>query len=184
MAIPMLFVLATSTRALRGAAWLVAPGLMVLGLAVAVWWPILVYLRYGAPFDRFAWTLLAIGIGLPVLLVAYGWTIVRVYQAKWASDQTLLILQWWFVTALWWTMLLGTQGELAALLGLAPYALLVLLLFVIALLRRRRCRPPRTAPAPSDLRRPRKEFPTAARPHATVALDRERGADHRARFGE
>ena len=137
MAIPMLFVLATSTRALRGAAWLVAPGLMLLGLTVAVWWPILIYLRYRAPFDRFAWTLLATAIGLPVLLVAYGWTIVRVYQAKWASDQTLLILQWWFVTALWWTLLLGTQGEYAALLGLAPYALLVLLLFVIALLRRR-----------------------------------------------
>ena len=138
MAVPMLFVLATSARALRGAAWLVAPGLMVLGLAVAAWWPILVHLRYRAPFDRFAWTLLAIGIGLPVLLVAYGWAIARAYQAKWASDQTLLILQWWFVSALWWTMLLGTQGGLAALLGLAPYALLVLVLFVIALLRRRR----------------------------------------------
>ena len=137
MAIPMLFVLATSTRALRGAAWLVAPGLMLLGLAAAVWWPISTYLRYRLPFDRYTWTLLAIGIGLPILLVAYGWTIVRVYQAKWASDQTLLILQWWFVSALWWTMLLGTQGELAALLGLAPYLLLVSLLLVIAVLRRR-----------------------------------------------
>ena len=137
MAIPMLFVLATSTRALRGAAWLVAPGLMLLGLAAAVWWPISTYLRYRLPFDRYTWTLLAIGIGLPILLVAYGWTIVRAYQAKWASDQTLLILQWWFVSALWWTMLLGTQGELAALLGLAPYLLLVSLLLVIAVLRRR-----------------------------------------------
>ena len=184
MAIPVLFVLATSTRALRGAAWLVAPGLMVLGLTVAVWWPIVVYLRYGAPFDRFAWTLLGMGIGLPVLLVAYGWAIVRAYQQKWASDQTLLILQWWFVAALWWTMLLGTQGELAALLGMAPYALLVSLLFVVALLRRRPVGPPRTAVAPSDLRRPRQEFPTAARPHATVALDRERRADHRAGSGQ
>ena len=137
MAIPMLFVLATSTRALRGAAWLVAPGLMLVGLAVAVWWPISTYFRYRLPFDRYTWTLLAIGIGVPVLFVAYGWAIVRIYQAKWASDQTLLILQWWFVSALWWTMLLGTQGELAALLGLAPYALLVSLLLVIAVLRPR-----------------------------------------------
>ena len=137
MAVPVLFVLATSARALRGAAWLVAPGLMVLGLAVVAWWPILVYLYYRAPFDRYAWTLLAIGIGLPVLLVGYGWAVVRVYQAKWASDQTLLILQWWLVSALWWTMLLGTQGARAALLGLAPYVLLVLVLLVIALLRRR-----------------------------------------------
>ena len=136
MAVPMLFVLATSTRALRGAAWLIAPGLMLVGLAVAVWWPISTYLRYRLPFDRYTWTLLAIAIGVPVLFVAYGWTIVRVYQAKWASDQTLLILQWWFVTALWWTMLLGTQGELAALLGLAPYALLVSLLLVVAVFRR------------------------------------------------
>jgi hypothetical protein len=136
MAIPMLFVLATSTRALRGAAWLVAPGLMLLGLAAAAWWPISTYLRFRLPFDRYTWTLLAIAIGLPLLLLAYGWTIVRVYQAKWASDQTLLILQWWFVSALWWTMLLGTQGELAALLGLAPYLLLVGLLLVIAVTRR------------------------------------------------
>jgi hypothetical protein len=50
----------------------------------------------------------------------------------------LLILQWWFVSALWWTMLLGTQGELAALLGLAPYALLVSLLLVVAVVRRPR----------------------------------------------
>jgi hypothetical protein len=138
MAIPVVFVLATSTRALRGAAWLVAPGLMLLGLAAAVWWPISTYLRYRLPFDRYTWTLLAIAIGLPLLLLAYGWTIVRVYQAKWASDQTLLILQWWFVSALWWTMLLGTQGELAALLGLAPYVLLVSLLLIVAVTRRPR----------------------------------------------
>ena len=136
MAIPMLFVLATSARPLRGAAWLVAPALMLGGLAAAALYPVFVYLRYRAAFDRYAWTLLAVGIGLVVLVIGYSWTIARIYQAKWASDQTLMILQWWFVNALWWTFLLGTQGKVAALLGMAPYVLLVLALFTIALLRR------------------------------------------------
>jgi hypothetical protein len=66
------------------------------------------------------------------------WAIARVYQAKWASDQTLLILQWWFVTALWWTSCWARKAGLPPSWVWHPYALLVLVLFVIALLRRRR----------------------------------------------
>ena len=136
MVIPGVFVLALGARPLRGAAWLVAPGLVVLGLAIAALYVAGVYLAVGATFDVYAWSFLAAGLGLVVLLAAYTWLVARTYAAKWASDQTLLILQWWLVTSMCWSLLLGTQGMRAALLGLASYGVLVLFLVVGALVGR------------------------------------------------
>jgi hypothetical protein len=136
MAVPALFVLATGARQLRGAAWLVVPGLMGLGLALLALYPVGVYVFYQAPFNRYAWWLLGVGVGLLVLVVAYGWGLARIYQTKLASDQTLLIVQWWAVTSLWWSMVLGTQGNVAALLALVPCVLFVLALLIVALVAR------------------------------------------------
>jgi hypothetical protein len=140
--VPALFMLALGAPALRGAAWLVAPALALLGSAVGALYLPAVYLAERAPFDRYAWSALAAGVGLLVLLAAYAGALARAYAAKWASDQTLLILQWWLVAALWWSLLLGTQGGRAALLGIAPYGVLVIVLLVAALARRPDPRPP------------------------------------------
>lgn len=128
--IPAAFILALGARSLRGAAWLVAPGLAVLGMAVLALYVVAVYLVYRAPFTAYTWSFLVAGVGLLVLLLGYGWAVSRLYEGKWASDQTLLILQWWLVAALCWSLLLGTQGRLAAVLGLTPYGLLALVLAV------------------------------------------------------
>jgi hypothetical protein len=130
--VPALFIFALGARPLRGAAWLVAPALAVSGAAAGVLYLPGVYLVVRAPFDRYAWSALLAGVALLVLLVAYAWAITRSYAAKWVSDQTLLILQWWLVASLWLCLLLGTQGGAAALLGLAPYGVLVLVLGVAA----------------------------------------------------
>ena len=66
------------------------------------------------------------------------------YARKWASDDTLLILQWWFVLALTQAILLGTQGAVAAVWALAPFAVMTLLLLGVALV----------AAADPDRRRP------------------------------
>ena len=134
--VPGVFMLALGARPLRGAAWLVAPGLAVLTAAVLALVLPAVYLFHAAPFDVYAWSFLATGIGLLVLLVAYGWALARSYAAKWASDQTLLVLQWWLVASVCWSLLLGTQGGEAALLGLAPYAVFVVVLLGGALVAR------------------------------------------------
>lgn len=136
VAVPGLFVLATATRTLRGAAWLVAPALVALGVAAAAAYPPLLYLRYGVAFDRLMWTLLAAAVAVLALTALYGWTVARLYAHKWASDETLLTLQWWFVLALTQALLLGTQGTAAALLALAPFAAMVLFLLAVALVRR------------------------------------------------
>ncbi|HYP45711.1 MAG TPA: hypothetical protein VEQ66_11020 [Propionibacteriaceae bacterium] len=140
--VPALFVLATGAPALRGAAWLVTPGLIVLTLAAMLLYLPLLYLRYGRAFDHYAWSQLGYSLGLLGLLAAYGLVLARLYQAKWASDQTLLILQWWFVAALWVILNLATQGAQAALLTAAAYGVLLVILFAAALL-------PRPDPKPS-----------------------------------
>jgi hypothetical protein len=142
VAVPGLFVLATAARTLRGAAWFVAPALVALGLAAAAVYPVLVYLWYGAAFDRSAWILLVGTVALPVLVGLYGATVTLLYARKWASDETLLILQWWFVLALTQALLLGTQGAAAMMWALVPFAVLILLLLGVALVARRTPRGP------------------------------------------
>lgn len=130
VAAPAVFILALGARSLRGAAWLVAPGLAVLSMAVLALYVVAVYLVYRAPFTAYTWSFLAGGVGLLVALLVYGWGVSRLYEGKWASDQTLLVLQWWLVAALCESLLLGTQGWRAAVLGLSPYGLLTLVLAV------------------------------------------------------
>lgn len=144
--LPGLFVLATAARTLRGAAWFVAPAVVVLVLAAAAAYPPLLFLWYGLAFNRLAWTLTAAAVGLLALIALYGATVTVLYERKWASDETLLVLQWWFVLALTQAMLLGTQGPTVALLAFGPFAAMVIFLLVVALVRR-----PLSAPRPARL---------------------------------
>jgi hypothetical protein len=131
--IPVAYVvLTTGVRYLRGAAWLVAPGLAVLGLVVVD----LAFAGYS----------LILGLGLApevrpglvrslvllVVLLAYAWAIGRAYVAKWVSEESLLVLQWWVVAAVWSVADSAAAGLLAALLGLTPLVVLLLILLIAA----------------------------------------------------
>lgn len=133
---PLIFVMATGRRSLRGAVWLVGPVLMMLGVVLSAAWLIAVfYLLAGNPLDPFGWALLGVGVGLLVASMVLVWAVGRLHQTKWLGDQTLLILQWWLVLALWWALLLSAAGPLGAALGTVPYVAFVVLLLV-ALARR------------------------------------------------
>jgi hypothetical protein len=135
--VPGAFVLATAAPTLRGAAWLVAPAIAGLGLTVATGYPPLVSLWYGLPLDPSTRTLLVIAVATPVLVVLFGAAVALAYGRKWAGDETLLILQWWFVLTAVMALLLGTQGPAAAAWTFAPFALLVFVLLGVALAQRR-----------------------------------------------
>lgn len=124
--LPLVFVLATGRRSMRGAVWLVGPVLMMLGGLLNT---ILVflggYVLPGNPLDAYGWATLGLGVGLLVAGTVLVMAVVRLYQTKWLGDQTLLILQWWLVLALWWALLTGLAGSLAAALSGLPYVLLV-----------------------------------------------------------
>ena len=135
--LPGLFMLATAARSIRGAAWLVAPALVVLWLTGVAALPPLLYLWNGLAFDRLSWTLVAAVVALPAAVVLYGAVLTLLYARKWCSDETLLLLQWWFVLALVLAVLFGTQGPGNIVWGLAPFAVLVVLLLGAALVARR-----------------------------------------------
>ncbi len=133
---PSLFVVATGVRSMRGAAWLVAPALTAAGLSVVLVYPALVYLYVGVPFDPFVWWLLGGAAAAVAAVPTFGWVMATLYEHKWVSDETLLVLQWWFVLAITQSLLLGTQGAAGALLGMAPFVVMVgFLLLSGALLR-------------------------------------------------
>ena len=147
VAVPALFVLATGARALRGAAWFVVPALMLTVTPLAFVLVVLVpYLRHSENPVTYGWWFLLACLGIVLVAVAvsvaYGWCFTRAYRRKWASDQTVLLMQWWFLAALWVTLILSTRGGPAALLALAPYLLLVLVLLVAAALARPSTDPP------------------------------------------
>jgi hypothetical protein len=144
---PALFVLATGARAVRGAAWFVVPALMLTVMPLLLLLGILVpYLRYGEGTLRYGWSFLlaslAIGVGAVAVSVAYGWCFRRAYRRKWASDQTLLLLQWWFIAAVFVTLDLATQGTSAALRGFACFLVFLLVLLAAAAVARRPSDPP------------------------------------------
>ena len=179
---PVVFVAATSATSLRGAAWLVAPVLLMIGVTVNAWRLVARYLRFEAPFDGFAWGAVVVGAVVPFVALGYVWLTARLYRSKWTSDQTLLIVQWWFVSSLWWMMLLGVQGGVAWLLSAVPYVIFVAVL-VVGL---------RISPSGRGVRllllrtfgaRDRSTRLVSAA-HPAVALDRQRGADHRAGRGQ
>jgi hypothetical protein len=136
--LPAAFVAATSPRSVRGAAWLVAPALLLLGMAV---WQLplpFVYLRVGQPFDRYAVGFLLGSIASLALLFVYGFGLVAAYRAKLISDQVLLFIQWWFIVAFWFTIDLATEYGWFAAFGMLP--LLVMVIFLALVLRIRRGR--------------------------------------------
>lgn len=138
--LPAVFVLATGARALRGAAWLIVPVLMMLAPALLVFTSLATYLWLAAGTPELDWSALLVmtgaGFALLLVVVAYVWGVVRAHLSKWASDQTLLLLQWWFVSALWTAMLLGARSSRVAVLSLAPFGFLLLILLAAAASRR------------------------------------------------
>jgi hypothetical protein len=140
--VPGAFVLATAVPALRGAAWLVAPVLALVALASLALYPVALIVYYRAPFSGVVWSLLTFALLLLALCVTYGYGVATLYARKWTSDQTLLVLQWWFVLALEQVLFLSTQGASAAALALIPFAVLVLFLVGAALLRGAPLAPP------------------------------------------
>jgi len=140
--LPGAFVLATGIRALRGAAWLVAPVLAMGGLAVLALYPAALHVYYRVPFTGVVWWLLGLAVLLVAVCVAYSVGVAALYTRKWTSDQSLLVLQWWFVLALSQVLLLSTQGPSAAALALIPFLVMVVFLAGAALLRRSAPPPP------------------------------------------
>jgi hypothetical protein len=168
--LPGMFVMATAAPPLRGAAWLVAPALAALGVAAAAAYPPALYLWNGLAFERLIWTLLAVAIACPLLIAVYGAAVAVLYARKWAGDETLLIVQWWFVLTLTQAALLGTQGPVAAAAAFLPFAgdgrrAARRRSMAAANLRRG----PRTSIAAAHVRRPAAQLSAAAGPDGVLA---------------
>ena len=130
-----LLIIATSARAVRGAAWLVAPALFLAAMAALQLSVPFTYIRFGVPPDGTAWLFVLAAFGCLALLAAYGLGLLRAYRSKLASDQNLLVLQWWFVAAMWLVSDLAKFG-VYAVFGLVPFGLIVLFLLATSSLRR------------------------------------------------
>ena len=133
VALPAIFVLATSARTLRGAAWLAAPGLALLGLVLWLISPVVTVWQWGGGFGLWSLSRVLVGVALLALLPAYGFLVAHVYSAKWASDESLWMIQWWFVATVPLALFIGVNGWRAAVVGMAPYVLFLLVLLVGAM---------------------------------------------------
>ena len=139
VALPLIFMLASSARAVSGAAWLVAPALVIVGLAALELFPIVALLFDGVWVGVLALPFITRALGLLTLVPLHAWLLTRVYQAKLVSDETLLLLQWWFVATVGFASFLAPVGAYAAALAFTPYAaFLVILLIAVLVLRPRR----------------------------------------------
>ena len=134
--LPAAFVAATSARSVRGAAWLIAPALLLLGMAVLQLPLPLAHLVFSEPFDRYTVSFLLGGLASLALIFVYGFGLVAAYRAKLFSDQALLIFQWWFVVAFWFTIgLVPNHGWFAAF-GMLPLLVMAIFLAVVVRVRR------------------------------------------------
>lgn len=140
--LPALFVLASSARSMRGAAWLVAPSMVMIGLAFWELYPVVFALLEGVWVGVLAVPFVAKALGYLALVPAYAWLMTRIYAVKLIGDETLLLLQWWFVATIVYASLLTPLGAAAVAVGFIPYAVLLVILFVSFLLQR----PGRQAP--------------------------------------
>ena len=140
--LPAVLITASGARGVRGAAWLVAPSLLLLTLAAQALYFLSAYLRYRLVDGTAALLLVTVGF-LALGGITYGWGIARLHSRGWASDETLRMVQWWLVVAVFQALLLGGSGTASALLGLLPIVVLVAVLAVAAL----RFRPPKEPPA-------------------------------------
>jgi hypothetical protein len=120
-ALPALFIAGTSARRLRGVAWLVAPGLAALTLAVSTAYPVWLYVRLGVPLDADALAFMAATVGTVAALCAYVYSIVWRYARKRASDQGLLLAQWWFVLTVSQVLSAATVGPWQGAAWLIPF---------------------------------------------------------------
>lgn len=136
---PALFVLASSARSMRGAAWLVAPSMVLIGLALWRLFPVVGTLVQGLWLGVRAVPFLAEALVCLALVPIYAWVMTRIYAAKLIGDETLLLLQWWFVATIGYASALTPLGPYAVAAGFVPCAVfLVLLLASFPLQRPRR----------------------------------------------
>jgi hypothetical protein len=131
--LPAVLISASGVRSVRGAAWLVAPSLVLLALAAQVAYLVSALVPNGLLLDGIGVLLLAMAGVLPLVGIGYGWGIARLHSSGWASDETLRMAQWWFFLAVFQTLFLGVDGLAAALLGLLPIVALGVVLAVAAL---------------------------------------------------
>lgn len=142
VALPLVFVLAGSARAVRGAAWLVGPALVAIGYAIWELSSVILVLLDGVWVGTLAVPFIAKAVGALLLVALYAWGMTQLYTAKVLSEETLLLLQWWLIATITFADLLAPLGAVPAAIGMAPYlALLIVLLAGFTLLR-----PPQHAP--------------------------------------
>lgn len=142
VALPVAFMLASSARAVRGAAWLVAPALVIVGIALWELYPIVASLVEGVWIGVLAAPFVATAAAVLLIVPLYAWLVTRIYRAKWVSDETLLLLQWWFVATVAFASLEAPMGAAAVALTFLPFGAFVTILLAAFLLQR-----PRNDPA-------------------------------------
>ena len=135
---PAVLLLALSGRDLRAVGPFLAVPVFIAAAGLWIWaWLALPLVRAGAPV-----TLAALAVAVAVLVVAlsglaYLWWIAHSYARKQASDQMLLVSQWWFIVAGWESMLLLSAGPAWALALWLAYVAFRLVIAIGLRLRKR-----------------------------------------------
>jgi hypothetical protein len=127
--IPAVLLLALSGRNLRAVGPFLAVPVFIAAAGFWIWaWLALPLVRAGATV-----TLAAVAVTVALLVVApsglaYLWWTARRYARKQASDQMLLVSQWWFIVAGWESLLLlpaGGRWALAFWLAYVAFRLVI-----------------------------------------------------------
>lgn len=141
--LPALFVLASGARSMRGAAWLVAPSMVLVGLALWELYPVVGALVLdGVWLGTLAVPFLAKALAYLAVIPAYAWVLTKIYQAKLIGDETLLLWQWWLVATIAFASLLAPLGGFVVAAAFLPYAVFLVILLGSFGLRRPRKTPP------------------------------------------
>lgn len=118
--ISAVWAVATGARLVRGAAWIAALALVALTLVALQWYVVWLYVDTGVPLDATALAHLGGGAVSIGLLFGYTAGLVWSFRAKLVGEQTLLIMQWWFVAGMGIVLDLASVHGATGLLGLAP----------------------------------------------------------------
>jgi hypothetical protein len=131
---PALVIATTSATRIRGVAWFVAPALYMLAVAASVALAPILYVFLGVPWDATAITLLGLALAVVAVFAGYLWSVFYRFAHKRASDQSLLLSQWWFLLVYWQALLSGGRN---LLLGVVTMGLFGMYAGILALLLRR-----------------------------------------------
>ena len=140
--LPVLFVLASSARSMRGAAWLIGPSMVMIGLALWELYPVVLSLVDGMWVGLLAVPFIVRAAAYLALVPAFAWVMTRIYATKLIGDETLLLLQWWFVATIVYASAVSPLGAAAVAIGFVPYVVFLVILVTSFLL----ARPGRAAP--------------------------------------